>query len=460
MMTLKHIYGLGCGLLLLSSCMVGKKYSSPGMPVAVSYHEVMPVDTTPVAQWFEVYQDEALHQLIRTTLDSNRDLHMAAARIGAAQAQQAIVRSSLFPQLGFSAKAGGGQAGTDALKVAGGIDGALFNVFGLLSWEPDIWGKFRHSSRSAAAISEASRQERNALQVSLVAQVASNYFLLRDLDNRLQIAEQTLVGRQVNTRIINDRFSKGYIAEIDLLQATQQEAIAAGAIPNLQRQIVQTENTLRLLMGMGPGTVQRGFSNFDQTLSPDIPVGLPAQLLERRPDVLAAEKYLEAQSEQVGVAQANRLPSLSLTGALGFASPELSSLLGSSGLVANGFGGLTGPLFNFFQRKNAVVAERFKLEEAYNQYQQTVLGAFRDVDNALTYYRTYSEEYEQRRIMVVAARKALLLSRAKYDSGYTSYIDVILMENNLFDAQFQESQALQGKLSATVMLYKALGGGW
>jgi multidrug efflux system outer membrane protein len=213
-------------------------------------------------------------------------------------------------------------------------------------------------------------------------------------------------------------------------------------------------------MGQGPGRVSRGYSNFDQTLSPDIPVGLPSQLLERRPDIIAAEKNLEAQFEQIGVAQANRFPTISLTGILGFASPQLSSFIDAKGFVANGFGNITGPIFQFNQRKNLVEVEKRRTEQASYQYQQTVLAAFGDVDNALAFYKTFSEEYEQRRFQMDVADRALKLSKARYDFGYTSYVEVILMENNLFDAQLQASQALQGKLNALVLLYKSLGGGW
>ena len=324
----------------------------------------------------------------------------------------------------------------------------------------DIWGKLRHANRAAVAQFLSDVQNRNALQTSLVAEVASQYFFLRDLDNRLLISQQTLVSRKENTRIISDRFDRGYVAEIDKLQAMQQESVVAATIPALQRQIVQTENALRLLMGLGPGRTPRGLSNFEQALSPQIPVGLPSQLLERRPDIMAAEKSLKAQFEQVGVAQANRFPSFSLTGVLGFASPQLGTFLSSSGFVANGFGDITGPIFNFGQRKNLVEVAKQRVDQSYYQYQQTVLAAFGDVDNALTYYRTYSEEYEMRRIQAEAAARALVLSNARYDFGYTSYLEVVIAENVLFDAQFQQSQTLQGKLNSIVLLYKALGGGW
>lgn len=459
-MKLKHAYLFFTVLLLFMSCMVGKKYSRPSAPAGISYRDAVVTDTMPLVKWFDLYKDAALQTLIKATLDSNRDLLTAAARIEEARSFTAVVKANMFPRFDYSVQAGGGHAGTEAQKIAGGIQGGLLNAFGVLNWELDIWGKLRHNTRSAVAQFLASVNNRNALQVSLVAEVATDYFLLRDLDNRLNIAQQTLANRKERTKIITDKFEKGYVPELDKLQAMQQEAIAAATIPGIQRQIVQTENAIRLLMGTGPGTVERGYSNFEQTLSPDIPVGLPSQLLERRPDIMAAEKAMEAQFEQIGVAQANRFPTISLTGILGFASPQLSSFINAKGFVANGFGNITGPIFQFNQRKNLVEVERRRTEQVYYQYQKTVLSAFSDVDNALAYYKTYSDEYEQRRLQTEVADKALTLSKARYDYGYTSYIEVILMENNLFDAQLQASQALQGKLNAIVLLYKSLGGGW
>ncbi len=447
-------------LSLLLGCMVGKKYKPPEAPTNISYRDTVFTDTSKLMAWFDLYNDTVLTRMIQATLDSNRDLLTAAARIEETRFRAQSIKANIYPSLNYSGQAGGGTAGTEATKVAGGFEGGVLNAFALLNWEIDIWGKLRHANRAAIAEYLSEVQNRNALKVSLVAEVASLYFFLRDLDNRLLISQQTLVSRRENTRIISERFAKGYVPELDKLQAIQQEAIAAATIPFLQRQIIQTENSLRLLMGLGPGTTSRGASNFDQVLSPQIPVGLPSQLLERRPDIMASEKALNAQFELIGVAKANRLPTISLTGVLGFASPELSTFIGSSGMVANGFGNITGPIFNFNQRKNQLEAQKKRSEQAYYQYQQTVLFAFGDVDNALAFYKTFAEEYEQRRVQAEAAARALTLSRARYDFGYTSYTEVVIAENVLFDAQFQQSQTMQGKLNSIVLLYKALGGGW
>ena len=294
-------------LSLLAACMVGKKYNAPQAPPpeSISYHDTVSIDTSKLMSWFDLYKDPVLSKMIQAALDSNRDLMSATARIEEAKYRTAVIKSNLWPVLDYSATAGGGKAGSEALKVAGGIQGGFFNAVALLNWEVDLFGKLRHANRSAVAEYLAQVQNRNALQVSLVSEVASEYFLLRDLDNRLLISQQTLQGRRENTRIITERFDKGYVPELDKLQAIQQEAIAASEIPSLQRQIIQTENALRLLMGLGPGQTPRGLANFEQTLNPNIPVGLPSQLLQRRPDIMAAEKTLQSQFEQIGVAQAN-----------------------------------------------------------------------------------------------------------------------------------------------------------
>jgi multidrug efflux system outer membrane protein len=445
---------------MLAGCMVGGKYSRPPEPAAISYPDATNSDTAALATWFNIYHDTALQTLIKAAIDSNRDLLAAASSMEVARALAGAVKANLYPHFGYQAEAGGGSAGTDATKIAGGVQGGLFNVFGVLNWELDIWGKLRHQTRAAINNFLSSKANRDALQVSLVAEVATDYFILRDLDNELAISESTLAGRKENTRIIKDKFEHGYVSELDLLQAQQQEAIAGAAVPSFRRQIILIENALRVLIGMGPGSIVRGASNYDQILSPDIPVGIPSQLLERRPDIISSEFALQSQFELIGVAEANRFPTISLTGALGFASPQLSSLLTNKGFVANGFGSLVGPLFNFGQNKQLVEVQRRQTEVLYYQYQQTTLNAFADVDNALASYRNLDEEHAQRKLQVEAAAKELTLSQARYDNGYTSYLEVIIMQTNLFDAQILESSTLQLKLNSIVSLYKALGGGW
>jgi multidrug efflux system outer membrane protein len=448
------------GIVSLASCNVNHKFTRPSMPSDVNYHNAVKADTSQVVTWFKLYQDTVLQRMIQTTLDSNKNMLIAVSRIEEARSRASIARASLYPQLSYQAQAETGKAGINARKVAGGIDGGVINGYGVLNWELDVWGKLRAGKRSVVNAYFSTIANRDALKVSLVAEVASQYFLLRDLDNRLIIAQKTLEGRKAYTKIISEKFDKGYVPELDKLMAIQQEADVAAAIPSLERQITGTENSIRLLMGKGPGKVARGYSNFEQSLSPDIPVGLPAQLLQRRPDVLSAEKSLESQFELIGVAKANRFPTLSLTGILGLASPQLSSLVSNSSTVSTGLAGLTGPLFNFNQLKNQVNIEQKRTAQAYYTYQSTVLGALHDVDNSLEYVRTYTQEYNQRKVQANACARALILSEARYDHGFTSFLEVLVQQDNLLTAQLGESAALQGKLNSIVMLYKSLGGGW
>lgn len=454
------IFG-GC-LLALAGCLAGGKMDKP---VVSQTPEKYPqftgsLDTSTVLRWFELYQDTVLQRLIRTTLDSSRNLMIASARVEQSRELAGFVKANLYPQFGYSAQAGGGTAGSEATKVAGGINTGSFKAYGTLNWEIDLWGKIRHSNLATYNEYLADIEFRNGLMVSLVAEVATQYFLLCDLDNRLSIAKRTLTSRQEGTRIIAERFAKGYVAEVDKLQAEQQEALAAATIPFFERQIITIENSMRVLMGMAPGPIPRGQTLYQQQVSPEIPAGLPSQLLERRPDIREAERRLDAEFNRIGVAKASLYPSLSLTGLLGFASPSLSTFIGSSGFVANGFAGLVGPIFEFGKNKRRIRIAQYRTEQELRNYELIVLNAFADVDVALAEYRTYNQEHAIRRQQVVAARKALDLTQAKYDYGYSSYYEVLIQQNYLFDAELAESTTLQQKINSLVFLYKSLGGGW
>jgi outer membrane protein, multidrug efflux system len=462
-MSLRLSLRLFAPLLLIPGCMVGPKYveTPPAADTTYAYPDAPNADTSDLIKWAQLYDDSALVKLIRITLDSNRTLWQASARVEEARLIAGAVKTNLYPSINYSLTAGGGAAGVDARTIGSGVDGGFFEALGQINWEIDIWGRLRHANRAAMAQYLEQEEVRNALYVSLVAETAGNYFLLRDLDNRLVIAERTLVSRKENTRIITARFDEGYTNEVDKLQAVQQEQQAAAAIPNVQRQIRQVENALRVLQGRGPGPIERGRPNTEQTLTPEvIPVGLPSQLLKRRPDIRAAEQRVVRLTEKAGVAVADRFPILSLTGVLGFASPELSTLISADGGVANGFGSLFGPLFNWGRNRRLADAAKQRIVVASAERDQNVFLAFTDVDNALTYYRTYTEEHTARVVQMEAARKALELSMARYNYGYTSYLEVLLMENALFQAEFEESATRALMLNSTVSLFRALGGGW
>jgi multidrug efflux system outer membrane protein len=440
--------------------MVGPKYSRPAIDVPVTYSETSSLDTLPLVKWFDLFHDTVLQRIIHTTLQNNRDLLTTTARIDEARYIVSIARANIYPALNYSITGGGGRAGSDAEKIAAGFNSGYLNAGVQLNWEVDLWGRLHRAKRASQQQFLAEIDNRNAVLTSLVAQTATAYFLLLDLDNQLIISRQTLESRKERTRINTARFEKGYSSEVDMQQAKQQEAVAAANSADLQRQIIVVENNLRLLMGLGPGHVARGDSLYRQVLPPEIPTGLPSQLLQRRPDVRSAEEALQAQFEQIGIAQANLFPTLSLTGVLGFASPQLSTLVSSNGFVANGFAGLFGPIFQFNRNKNLVGAAKERTKQTAYQYEQTVLIAFGEVDNALADARNLALEYDYLQQQVEAAQKALALVVARYDHGYSNYTEVFIEETFLFNAELQASSVYQQRLAAIVNLYRALGGGW
>lgn len=457
---MKNLIVFGLVALLVGGCAVGGKFSSPQVKSEATYPNSSTTDSITSLKWFDLYKDEALNSLIKMVLDSNRNLLIATARIEEARERAGIVKSDYFPSIGYSVGAKSSDVGTNAREAGAGIDGNSFNMYGMLNWEIDLFGKIRHANRAAQAQYFAEIENRNGVMISLIAQTAELYFILSDLDNRLVIAERTLISRKENTRLITERFNKGYVPELDKLQAEQQEAFVASSIPETKRQIIEVENALRVLTGRNPGTIQRGLPNQNQQMDVSIPSGLPSQLLQRRPDIRAAEKRMEAQFNYVGVAKANMFPSISLTGMLGFASPQLNTMITSDGFLASGAGSIFGPIFEFNKNRSRKRAESYRFQQVTYDYEQTVLDAFADVDNSLYGYRSYTEQYEILDKQVIAARKALELTQARYDFGYTSYLEVIIQEDNLFEAENQRSYILQKKLSSIVNLYKSLGGGW
>lgn len=449
--------------LFLAGCMVGGKYETQqtyNTDTTFVYPNSQNKDSLKLVNWTDLYKDEALSKLIKLALDSNRNLMIAAARVEEVRERAGVVKSNLWPSIGYNATAGTATVGSNAQLAGAAIDGNTFQMYGSLNWELDLFGRLRHANRAAQAIYLSEAENQNAVQVALIGQTAELYFILRDLDNRLEIAKRTLASRKINTELITERFNKGYVPELDKLQAIQQESTVAATIPELERLIIETENALRVIIGQRPGSIVRGLTNDQQDLGPEIPPGLPSELLLRRPDIRSADRNVEAQFNRVGVAKANMFPAISLNGVLGFASPQLSSMLTDNGFYAAGAGSLFGPVFEFNKNRRFKKAEEFKLKQATYQYEQTVLKAFTEVDNALYGYRSYNQQLEILNKQVAAATKALVLTNARYDFGYTSYLEVIIQEDNLFNAELQRSFILQKKLNSVVNLYKSLGGGW
>jgi outer membrane protein, multidrug efflux system len=460
---MKRLIPVLLAFAMLSGCMVGPKFKKSEWTTESKYRyskDTTSMDSITSLKWWEVYQDTVLQSLIRKALVENRDMQIAASRIMESQFNVGYKRADIYPQFGYQAHASIVNKTNSEADESGVLLRDNYTGFGMMTWELDFWGKYRHATKAAKAQLLASDESRKLITTSLVAQVASLYFQLRGLDQQLEIARKTLKLRSESTKLITERFMGGEVAELDKFQAQSQEAVAAALVPNLERQVAQTENALSILLGRNPGYIERGLDNVSQVFPLAIPVGLPSQLLARRPDVMQAEELWIAQNEQIGVAQAMRFPSISLTGLFGAASQDLSNITESGSVISYAMGSLTGPLFYFNKNKRRVDMERQKTEQARLQYEKAVLNAFAEVENALISTDTYRREYEARSFQAMASGGAAMLSRERYDAGYTNYLELLENERTELDAQLLAAQALQYHLQSTVQLYKALGGGW
>lgn len=326
-------------------------------------------------------------------------------------------------------------------------------------WELDFWGKYRSATNAAKAELLASEYGLRSVQISLISTVATLYFELKDYKARLKISEETLLSRQESLEIIGERFDKGIIPEIDLNQAQIQEAIAAANVPLYERLVSNTEHALAVVLGENPKSFNIG-TLIHQGVPEQIPAGIPSDLLTRRPDIVQAEQAYRAQNARIGIAQAMRFPSISLTGILGAASSDLSNLLTADAMVWSAAGGITGPIFNFGKNKRRVEIERERATQLKLAYENTVIQAFREVEDALVEVNTVEREFEALQRQLKAAETAASLSRARYDGGVTSYLEVLDTERTLFNSQLSSADAFQRLLTSHIQLYKALGGGW
>ena len=458
---MKKAFFLGFALLALAGCMVGPRYSRPELRNPEAYtQEAAATDSITNLKWWEVYRDTVLQGLIKTAIDRNLDLKTALARVEQSKAILGFNKANLAPFFDYSARTRLTNFRDVSEQAGVAFPTNSFALLGNVSWEIDLWGRLRHANRAALADMMASEEDRKSVYVSLVAQVAELYFQLRGLDERIDITRNTYEARQEYLQIITYRFEHGEVSELDKLQAEQLAAAAEVQLYSLERGIIAAENALNVLMGQTYAPVMRGLDNDGQQMPVEIPSGIPSQLLERRPDIRSAEQQLIAQTERVGVAVALRFPSLSLTSFLGVASPDISTLFGPGAFLGSVSGQLAGPLFRFGQNKRRVEAEQAGARQAAFQYEKTVLSAFAEVENSLAEIRTYQNEYKARSTQVSATEKSLMLSKALYDNGYTSFLQVLDSERELYNAQFEQSVALQNQLIAVVRFYKALGGGW
>jgi len=448
-------------LVILAGCKVGPNYKQPEVdsPNLFRFDSVSTAaDTVINLKWWELFGDEGLKQLIDTALVYNQDVLIAASRIEEARAVLGYNRADQWPAIGYDATAGRSKVNIPSIGVSDPFNN--FQGAATLAWELDFWGKFRRSTEAARAELLASEYGMRSVQVSLISDIATVYFLLLDYDARLSISRKTLDSREESLRIIQERYNKGIIPEIDLNQAEIQEAIAAASVPFYERLVAQTENALSVLTGVNPGPVMRNATLRDQVIPPEVPSGIPSAVLARRPDIGQAEQYVVAQNARIGVAVAMRFPSISLTGMFGAASSDLSNILNNESMIWSVSGGILGPIFQFGKNKRRVDIERQRFYQDSLYYVQTILQAFREVEDALVEIHTLDKESSARERQMAASQNAAGLSHARYDGGVTSYLEVLDSERSKFEAELAASQTYQQYLNAYVFLYKALGGGW
>jgi multidrug efflux system outer membrane protein len=449
---------------LSSGCMVGPNYHRPAVPTPEAFRDLS--DKTPVAvktasyadlRWWQVFQDPQLQMLIRTALEQNYDLQMATERLNAARAQVAITRSSLFPQISGNGDAQGGKEGTFQTKYN------FLRLTADAAFQLDFFGKLRRATEAARAELLATEDARQTVILTLVSDVASDYFALEALDLQLQITRETVESQKDSVKLTNFRVQHGVATKLDVLQAQQVLDTANSQIPDLERQIAQEEDAISILLGNYPQSVARGRPLIEEPLPPDVPPGLPSSLLERRPDIREAEQLLVAANAQIGVAKAQFFPQIALTGSSGGSFGRSSAF---SGLMSSRIGiwsygaNVSQPIFT-----GGALKGNLKLAESQHQleliaYRQTIERAFGEVSDALIGYQKLHEVRVRQEDTVADLRQSVLLSNMRYSGGTTTYLEVLDGQRSLFAAELTLAQARGNEYQSLVQLYRSLGGGW
>lgn len=439
-------------LILLTGCTVGPDYIRPD----VTAHERWTVDYQSAAgladsQWWKQFGDPALDRLIEQAVRENLDLKSATAKVDQYLGALDATRSQYFPQI---------SAGFDAgSKRAAGITTESYQAALNATWELDLWGRIRRSSEAAQAQITGSEAGRRGVLLTLVANVASGYLTLRGLDRQLEITRATEKAYAESLNLFQLRFKYGTVSQLEVSQAESQYESARQSIPVYESQIRQQENLLSLLLGRAPGAIPRG-KTLDELTPPDIPAGLPSQLLERRPDIIQAEQSLVAANAQVGVAIAGYFPKISLTGALGVASNDIGRLFVPGSNIWSAAGQAVAPLLNFGQTSGQVKQAEAQQQQALFQYQKAVLTGFKDVEDALIKTTKGREQLAAQKRQVAALEEYSRLSRLQFEAGTSNYLQVLDADRSLFTGKLNRTQTQYDLLVSLISVYKAMGGGW
>jgi len=416
-------------------------------------------DSTAALRWLDLIQDSVLRQLVDTSLRTNRDMRTAVAVIDEFRAQYRATRGALLPALSANGQAGRNQT------VFGTLGSFTYNQYRAtadLSWELDVWGRLRRSTSAAHSDLRAREEDRRALRLSLIGDVATAYFDLRAADLNLAIARRTLDSRRQTLALARRRLDQGLISELDVRQFEAEVASPAASVAEFERQVAQQENALSVLVGQNPGAIARGRALTEMAGLIPIPAGVPSALLANRPDVRGAEATLRAATARIGEAQAAFLPTFTITGQYGTQSTEWSKWFGSGTNIWQAFAGVSIPLFKEGRpgAGEQVNVARARASQARSRYEQTVLVALREVEDALVGLRTAQDRSAAQERQVIALRRALELADMRYRNGVSSYLDVLDAQRGLFGAELALTQAERDQLVTAVQLYRAVGAGW
>lgn len=454
------------GAFLLASCTVGPNYKPPVVDIPATYRTPEPYraagqngQSLGDEKWWTVFQDQELQKLIRSALQQNYDLRIAATRVLQAGAQLGVTRADEFP----SVEGGPALTGVRSPAIPGVFRGYQYladELTASASWNIDFWGRYRRATEAARANLIASEWGRRSVISTLVSNVATTYFQLRELDLELEIAHRTLDSRQQSLRLTETLESGGATSMVDVRQAQQLVETAAEMIPDTEREIQQQENQISILLGENPTEIPRGRRLTEEPLPPSVPAGLPSMLVQRRPDIRQAEQELISANAQIGVARAQFFPQISLTGSAGFESIGLGNLFSGAAGTWNFTTALTQPIFTAGRLHANLQLAEAQQQQALLTYKQTIQQAFRDVSNALIAYQRYREYGEHQQVLTAAAQDAANLSEMRYKGGVASYLEVLTNETNYFSAELSLARARLNERLSLVQIYNALGGGW
>jgi multidrug efflux system outer membrane protein len=446
-------------LALASGCAVGPEYRRPQVEPPAAFRGQDQADPASLADqpWWQVFADADLKALIDQALAGNFDVQAAAQRVEEYRARAGMERADYLPTL--TPGAGWTRGRNSGYTTGGGSTGSVFNVQATLNWELDLWGRLRRLNEAARARYLGTLEARRGVCLATVAQVAQAWFELRDLDTRLAIAKDSVADYQATLELFNRRLQAGAASALETSRAQAALATAQASVPDLERQIAAQENLISLLLGRGPGPVPRSGDPAAADLPPAIPAGLPSALLERRPDLRRAEQDLVAANAAVGVAQAAWFPTFTLTSVLGGIAPELNQLFGK-GKEWEINPALNGPSIQGLRLRDQKAVAVAQWQQARTQYQAAVTGAFGEVATLLTAYRKLAEQEQAQAQAVAANREAVRLATLRYDTGLSSYLDVLDAQQQLYPARDALAAVRLARQATLVGLYKALGGGW